>query len=198
MTIEYKGIRRKTTDVLNDYGQAHYVQNARFKRVGELDRRAGLGKSTMAQLAGPVQFMIGAWSSGSFIVNGTGGTVTGNDDPLAYWTGATLRKVVGIAGQPQAPVINSIAASPASPRPYQAGTITFTPDITYDGLSGALLYSWFQTVGPAAPNPSTSGADIFVTDFNGFCLPGPYSFQLTVTTGNLVFSDSLPFDFTVS
>ena len=36
MTIVYQGIRRKTTDVLNDYGQAHYLQNVRLKRVGEL------------------------------------------------------------------------------------------------------------------------------------------------------------------
>ncbi len=85
MTITYKGIRRKTTDVLEDYGQAHYLQNVRLKRVGEIGRRAGLGKSTMAQLAGPVQFMIGGWSNESFIVNGTGGNVSGQEDPRAYW-----------------------------------------------------------------------------------------------------------------
>jgi hypothetical protein len=86
MTIEYKGIRRKTTDVLSDYSQAHYLQNARLKRIGEMGRRAGLGKSTMAQLAGPVQFMIGGWNYEPFIVNGTGGDVTGNSDPLVFWT----------------------------------------------------------------------------------------------------------------
>ncbi len=98
MTIEYKGIRRKTTDILEDYGQAHYVQNVRFKRIGELDRRAGIGKSNMAKLAGPVQFMIGSWNYEPYIINGTGGDVSGNADPLAKWTGATLRIPGGGSG----------------------------------------------------------------------------------------------------
>jgi hypothetical protein len=198
MTIVYQGIRRKTTDVLDDYGQCQYLQNVRLKRVGELARRAGLGKSTMAQQAGPVQFMIGAWSNVPFIVNGTGGNVFGEEDPLAYWTAATMRKVVGAAGQPAAPVINSIAASPASPRPYQAGLITFTPNITYDGLSGPLIYSWIQGGGPAAPTPSTSTASVFATTFGGVCIPGIYSFSLNIDTTLGGFSDNLPFTFTVS
>ena len=98
MTIEYKGIRRKTTAVLSDYGQCHYLQNVRLKRIGELGRRAGLGKSTMAQLAGPVQFMIGCWNYESFIVNGTSGNITGNANPLPQWTGVTLRIPGGDVG----------------------------------------------------------------------------------------------------
>jgi hypothetical protein len=198
MTIVYQGIRRKTTDVLDDYGQCQYLQNVRLKRVGELARRAGLGKSTMAQQAGPVQFMIGAWSNVPFIVNGTGGNVFGEEDPLAYWTAATMRKIIGTTGQPTAPHINSVAASPASPRPYPAGTITFTPNITYDGLSGPLSYAWNSSGGPSAPSPSTSGADIWVTDFTGFCIPGTYFLSLFIQTADLAFSDFLPFNFVVS
>jgi hypothetical protein len=198
MTIVYQGIRRKTTDVLDDYGQCQYLQNVRLKRVGELARRAGLGKSTMAQQAGPVQFMIGAWSNVPFIVNGTGGNVFGEEDPLAYWTAATMRKIIGEAGQPSAPVINSIAASPASPRPYQAGLITFTPNITYDGLSGALIYNWHWSGGPAAPSPSSSVAAVYATTFGAFCIPGTYIFSLTVSTPLGGFSDFFPFTFVVS
>ena len=182
MTILHKGIRRKTTDVLDDYGQAHYLQNVRLKRVGEVGRRAGLGKSTMAQLAGPVQFMIGAWSNVPYIVNGTGGSVTGEEDPLAYWTAATMRIPDGIAAQPQAPTINSVAALPASPQTYVVGVVAFTPNITYDGLSGALNYAWIQTVGPAAPFLPFGTASVYSTDFDFSCIPGLYSFTLTVTT----------------
>jgi hypothetical protein len=199
MTIVYQGIRRKTTDVLDDYGQCQYLQNVRLKRVGELARRAGLGKSTMAQQAGPVQFMIGAWSNVPFIVNGTGGDVFGEEDPLAYWTAATMRKVIGEVGQPANPVINSVSASPPSPQGYTAGVVVFTPNITYDGLSGALSYNWVQTVGPAAPNPPFSADPTWSTNFDGFCIPGLYSFTLTITTALGGFgAGPFPFSFTVS
>jgi hypothetical protein len=194
MTIVYQGIRRKTTDVLDDYGQCQYLQNVRLKRVGELARRAGLGKSTMAQQAGPVQFMIGAWSNVPFIVNGTGGNVFGEEDPLAYWTAATMRKVVGVVGQPAAPVINFVTATPASPQPYPAGVISFSPNITYDGLSGPLLYSWAQIVGPAAPIPSISGVLAFDPNFDFFCIPSTYIFQLSIATTLNGFTDG-PFSF---
>ena len=41
MTIVYQGIRRKTTDVLDDYGQGQYLQNVRLKRVDLLIERDG-------------------------------------------------------------------------------------------------------------------------------------------------------------
>ena len=199
MTIVHKGIRRKTTDVLDDYGQAHYLQNVRLKRVGELDRRAGLGKSNMAQLAGPVQFMIGAWSNEPYVVNGTSGSVTGNSDPLAYWTAATMRIPGGLAGQAVAPVINSITALPASPQAYVAGLITFTPNITYDGLSGALSYQWTQQGGPAAPIPAPPAfTPTWAPTFDGFCIPGIYIFNLGISTALNGFTASLPFTFTVT
>ncbi len=194
MTIVYKGIRRKTTDVLDDYGQAHYLQNVRLKRVGELARRAGLGKSTMAQQAGPVQFMIGAWSNVPFIVNGTGGNVFGQEDPLLYWTGATMRKPIGVTGQPAAPVINFFTCVPPSPQVY-AGSVPFlvTPDITYDGLSGPLTYSWQSIldfmVGSLGPIGPTDGPTC-IYNAPGSSGPGNYiGVALTVIpAGNPLFS----------
>lgn len=202
MTILHKGIRRKTTDVLGDYGQAHYLQNVRLKRVGEMGRRAGLGKSNMAQLAGPVQFMIGAWSNVPYIVNGTGGTVTGNEDPLARWTGATLRIPDGEVGQPVAPVVDSVTADPLSPpATYIIGVVTFTANVTYDGLSGALSYLWLAPMtdggggGSAAAlvndaNPATYSFDFAAT-------PGNYSGSVTVTTQFNGFMTTFPFNYTV-
>lgn len=197
MTILHKGIRRKTTDVLDDYGQVQHLVNVRFKRVGELGRRAGLGKSTMAQLAGPVQFMIGAWSNEPYIVNGTGGDVTGTGNPLAYWTGATLAKPIGVAGQPQAPTIVSITATPASPQAYPVGTVFLTATIDYDGLSGALTYLWQNyNVGAGAPNLVINNANPGEYDFNAGCTPDTYSRGggdgLTVTTALNGFSVQAP------
>ncbi len=200
MTILHKGIRRKTTDVLDDYGQAHYLQNVRLKRVGEVGRRAGLGKSTMAQLAGPVQFMIGAWSNVPYIVNGTGGSVTGEEDPRALWTGATMRIPDGQVGQPAAPTINFITPNPTSPpATYVVGVVTFTADITYDGLSGPLIYAW------TAPDAGFAQAVIIVDDanpasfnFDALCNPGAYNYSLTVTpSGNPGFATMLPTSYTV-
>jgi len=200
MTILHKGIRRKTTDVLADYGQAHYLQNARLKRVGEMGRRAGLGKSTMAQLAGPVQFMIAAWSNEPYIINGTGGSVTGNEDPLALWTAATLRIPDGEVGQPQAPVIVSITPAPPSGTAWIVGQVTFTAVITYDGLSGPLVYLWETNQGgPASPIIITADANPGVYEFNAACIPGDYlNFNFGVSTANDPFlSDSMLFDYTV-
>lgn len=193
MTIQHKGIRRKVTDVLDDYGQAQYLQNVRLKRVGELGRRAGLGKSNMAQLAGPVQFMIGAWSNTSFIVNGTSGTVTGQEDPLAYWTADTKFLPLGAVGvgTPVAPTIDILTSVPAE-GVYTPAYPTFvvTPTITYDGLSGPLTYLWEivnNTTNPSIANPldTTCSCDASAA------APGVFDIRLTVTTlFNPAFSDS--------
>jgi hypothetical protein len=202
MTIQYQGIRRKTTDVLDDYGQAHYLQNVRLKRVGELGRRAGLGKSTMAPLAGPVQFMIGAWSNVPYIVSGTGGDVTGQEDPLSYWTAATMRIPDGQVGQPVAPVINSITANPTSPpASYIIGLVTFTANVTYDGLSGALSYSWSTPMtdgGAGTANATVANANPGIFNFNAAATPGNYADgNLQVSTALNGFVVNLPFAYTV-
>ena len=201
MTIQYKGIRRKTTDVLDDYGQAHYAQNVRFRRIGELDRRSGIGKSNMAQLAGPVQFMIGGWSNEPFIVNGTGGDVTGNSDPLAYWTAATMVIPDGLVGQPVAPVINFIDASPTSPpASYIIGNVVFTPNITYDGLSGTLSYLWTTPMtdgGAGSAVAAVNTASTATFDYGVLATPGLYSGNLQVSTQFNGFTTNLPFFYTV-
>ena len=201
MTIEYKGIRRRTTDVLSDYSQAHYLQNARLKRIGELGRRAGLGKSTMAKLTGPVQFMIGSWNYEPYIVNGTGGDVTGNSDPLAKWTGSTLRIPEGDAGQPSAPVIVSITGAPLVGA-FNQGNTTFTATVTYAGGAGTLAYSWPASMadgfgGVALAVGPTNGLTC-VYNFNGGAPPGSYTgTNFIVTTQFFGLSDTSPFFYTI-
>lgn len=201
MTIIHKGMRRMTTDVLADYGQAHYLQNVRLKRVGEMGRRAGLGKSNMAQLAGPVQFMIGAWSNESFIVSGTSGSVTGTEDPLAYWTGATLRKPDGEGGQAVAPVITSITPTPASPGSYNQGNTSFLAAITYDGLSGPLIYSWTALTQQGFPfnvlTPNDGTVNPCVYNFSAGFPSDAYSGTLTVSTTLHGFSDNEPISYII-
>lgn len=202
MTILHKGIRRKTTDVLDDYGQAHYLQNVRMKRVGEIGRRAGLGKSNMAQLAGPVQFMIGAWSNAPFIVSGTGGAVTGTEDPLAYWTGATFHIPDGLVGQPVAPTIDSVTANPTSPpATYIIGLVTFTAAVTYDGLSGALTYSWTTPMsangGANLAHATVANANPGIFDFDINAIPGLYDGNLQVSTQFNGFVVNFPYSYTV-
>lgn len=198
MTIIHKGIRRLTTDVLADYGQAFYAQNWRYKRTGEIGRRPGLGKSNMAQLAGPVRAMICGNLYFPYLVQITGGDVSATLDPQARWTEPVMFRPDGAAGEPAAPVINSVTALPPSPQAYVAGIVTFTPDITYDGLSGPLIYSWGVAGGPSSPDPSTSAAAVWTTDFNAGCIPGDYFLSLQINTTVGGFSDNFPFQFTVS
>lgn len=195
MTIIHKGIRRKTTDVLGDYGQAYYAQNWRFKRMGEIGRRPGLGKSNMAQLAGPVQAMICGNLYFPYLVqvNDTG-DVEATLNPLPEWAEPVMAIPDGIVGQASAPVINSVALSPASPSGYVVGQVTFTADITYDGLSGPLIYLWSPGSGPGGP-PDTiiNNANPGIFDFTAACIPGVYSgFSLLVTTTAGGFSDFFP------
>ena len=86
MTIIYSGIRRDLTDLLNDYGKAEYAQNVRFTVLGELQRRPGFGKSTMARLAGPVVLITGGFFKEPYIIQVTNnGTVTTTRAPLLIW-----------------------------------------------------------------------------------------------------------------
>jgi hypothetical protein len=143
MSIIHKGIRRKTTDVLDDYGQAHYAQNWRYRLAGEIGRRPGIGKTDMAQQAGPVLLLgFGSYFE-PYVVQMVGGTVVATADPLPLWSDPTLVIPVGVAAEPAAPVINFFTCVPPSPQVY-AGSVPFvaTPDITYDGLSGPLSYQW--------------------------------------------------------
>lgn len=182
MTIIHRGVRRKTTDVLDDYGQAFYAQNWRFKRVGEIGRRPGIGKSTMARLTGPVRSMICGNLFFPYLVqvNDTG-DVNATLDPLAYWGDPLMKIPDGQVGQAAAPVINSMDMSPASGVAYPAGFVTCTANITYDGLSGPLIYNWINTgwaVYPNQPPIPQGGADnTYTWEFVAGCIPGTYSFS---------------------
>jgi len=102
MTIIYRGIKRDVTDLLSDYGQAHYAQNLTFGILGEIGRRAGMGKSTMAKLDGPVVLLSAGWADEPFIVQiTTTGSVVGTRDPNIYWGGGGG----GGGGGPRKPLI---------------------------------------------------------------------------------------------
>jgi hypothetical protein len=203
MTIIHKGIRRKTSDVTEDYGLAYYAQNVRFRRVGEMGRRGGIGKTDMAQQAGPV-LLIGCGSYYEpYVIQVVGSTAISTPDPLTLWADPILIPPDGDAGEPEAPIIQGITPSPASGAPYVVGQVSFLATIVYDGLSGPLTFSWtnFQ-VGPAIPTAIVTNANPGIFEFGGACTPGQYSYAgiggLTVTTALHGFSTTLaPDDYQV-
>ena len=204
MTIIHKGIRRKTTDVLDDYGQAHYAQNWRYRMAGEIGRRPGIGKTDMAKQAGPVLLLgFGSYFE-PYVVQMVGSDVIATADPLPLWADPVMVIPGGQGGTPQAPTIDLITPSPASgTATYPAGTVSFLATVTYDGLSGALSYSWTNfNGGPSIPTQGIDNANPGTYIFDGFCPPGTYSFNgiggLTVSTQFNGFSTTLaPSDYQV-
>lgn len=200
----WRGVDVMLTPVADVPGVSEYQLNTRMKTEGELQRRWGYQSSSIAQQAGRVLNIVSAYvAGGNYLTfdlgNASGplGEVGGFVTPVPPIDGPKWRKPIVIAGTPAAPVIVAVTPSPTSPRPYQAGVVTFTPTITYDGLSGALSYSW-TIGGPAAPIPNTSTAAIFVTNFDGFCIPGNYNGNCGISTQFNGFTASLPFTFVVS
>ena len=204
--MTWLGIRTDITPVADIPGTAEWAANVRLRKADEMQRRYGFLSTAIAKQAGAIRFIIaGNTTRGNFLtfdVDGgdvTGFATTGGADVFPPPPdGPKRRRPRGEGGVPQAPVINSVTALPASPQAYTAGMVVFTPSITYDGLSGPLIYTWNITGGPAAPNPSSSANPTWSTDFDGFCIPGDYFFSLTINTTVGGFSDFFPFTFTVS
>lgn len=92
MTIIHKGIKRKLTDISNDYGAAYYAQNWSFKKLGEIARRPGLGKADMARLNGPVILMAFGNFNEPYIVqfDNSGNVITTRDAYLLWGGGGPL------------------------------------------------------------------------------------------------------------
>jgi hypothetical protein len=187
MTIIHKGIRRKTTDVIDDYGQAYYAQNLRFRRTGEMGRRGGIGKTDMAQQAGPVLLITCGSYYEPYIAQVIGDTVVTTLNPLAKWADPLLPPPDGEVGNPVAPVINFITPNPTSPpATYVVGVVTFTADVTYDGLSGPLSYAWSTPTGGTSAVVIVNNANPASFNFDATCFPDSYAYTLTVTAGAFV------------
>lgn len=194
MTIIHKGVRRKVSDVNDDYGMAYYCQNWRFKRAGEIGRRPGIGKSNMARLTGPVRSMLCGGLYFPYLVQlNNAGDVEATLSPEAKWSDPVMAIPDGGAGEAQAPTILSITPSPASGSPYIVGQVTFTAVVAYDNLSGPLVYLWSgNNGGPSTAQPISVGSNPGIFDFDATCISGNYTgFSLNVSTTN----NPLLFDF---
>ncbi len=198
---QWSGTNVKATPIGAQDGVSLWQQNTRMWVNGELQRRHGMAASNVPPSTNGIIGMATAFTpNGPIILQNDGqGTITGFQQPVAKWGDKYVIRPTGGAGGPAAPTIVAITATPSSPQPYPAGVIAFAPIITYDGLSGPLLYSWAQFVGPAAPTPSTSGVLAFSPNFDFFCIPGVYSFHLTInTTLHGFVNGPFNFNFTVS
>jgi len=151
MTI-HQGIRRDMTDVSNDYGQAHYAQNVRFRILGEAGRRPGIGKSTMAKLDGPVVLIAGGIFNEPYIVQiQDNGTVTTTRNPTIIW------------------------GDPRIPPPVFGPAYLVTATLTWAGNADLDLYGENTTLGGGAvyySNMTTDGLALNV-DAHPVCAAGP-------------------------
>ncbi len=173
---DWKGMNVKRTPVFPDSTLAQLAQNQRFKIKGEMQRRPALAASNLEQLGDPVLSLWQGADFGDYVISQTSGNLYGDRDPNMLWGETRLIPPIIIVGQPAFPVINSITPSPVSPGTYVAGQVSFLADVTYDGLSGPLVYSW-QTAnaGGAIPTIIVDNANPGIFDYNASCIPDIYN-----------------------
>lgn len=200
--IAWQGLSSKTSAVDSTVGISAYQENTRLRIDGELQRRWGMIASGLPKQDGPI-LLIASAIRGNFLTFDIGGGEVDGFSPLPPPTidGPKWKKPQVIGGNPQPPVIDSITFSPTSPpATYVIGNVTMTANVTYDGLSGPLLYDWPNDIfglgipGATAPRLSAVG-NVAVYTFDFSCTPGAYPFQLTVDTN--LFNASLPTSYTV-
>lgn len=204
--MEWKGIRTNITDVLSDFSVPETQIGTDMRIKGELGRRPGFQSTSIAKQAGPIRYIMSAFPPNrpflTFDIGGaSAGTVIGTEDAPPPPPPHKRRPPIVVGGQPVAPVINSITANPTSPpATYVIGNVTFTPNITYDGLSGALIYSWLDPMtdgGIATAFAADPNVEVPTFDFNAGCTPGNYGGLLSVSTTINGFSANFPFIYTV-
>ena len=187
--MTWLGLNRDTTPVDPRPGVSELQTNTHLRVANELQRRWGFQSSSIAKQDGPILGIASAdWAGGNFItfLNGTASPtsyeMTGTSPPPAQPPGPKRRRPVVVAGNPVAPVINFITPTPASPG-TAGGASSFLANITYDGLSGALTYTWstmnqggmpFAMIPVNAQNVNPGVYQFGSSDF--------YSYSLTVTT----------------
>ena len=203
--MTWLGIARDTTSVDPRPGVSEFQANTRMRVSGELQSRWGYLSSAIAQQAGPILGIASAnGATGNFLTFNLGGAAPGEVDGFspvpAQPVGPKRRKPVVVVGNPTAPVINSITPSPTSPpATYIIGVVTFTASVTYDGLSGPLIYAWTQPDNAGLkPLIIVDNANPASFNFNAVCIAGSYGYSLTVTaSGNPALNATLPTSYTV-
>lgn len=206
MTI-WRGIQTHTTPVDSTTGISEWQQNTRMLKAGELQRRTGFQSTAIAKQAGAIYEIMSATGLGSnFLTFDLGATIDGRTTAAGSIdvfppppVGPKRRRPDVVAGNPVAPVINFVTYDPTSPpATYIVGVVTFTANVTYDGLSGPLSYSWATpTGGFANAVPIVDNANPGSFNFDATCFPDAYNYSLTVQTGNLAFSDTHNDSYTV-
>lgn len=208
--MTWLGIIRDSTPVDPRPGVSELQFNTRMQVVNEMQVRWGYLSSAIAQQSGPILGIASAnGATGNFLTFDLGSATqgftglgpTGIDILPPQPVGPKRRKPVVIAGNPVAPVINFVTPSPTSPpATYIIGVVTFTANVTYDGLSGPLAYAWSTPIsgGILQPVVIVNNANPGSFNFDVTCTPGNYSYTLTVTPlGNPLLFATLPTSYTV-
>lgn len=207
--MDWLGIRTDVTPVADMPGAAEAAFGVRLRKAGELQRRWGFLSSSIAKQSGPIRYIVASNRPGNnFITLGTDSspngfaTDGGGDVFPPPPVGPKRRRPMGDAGTAAPPVINFITADPPDPGFYPAGLVTFTPSITYDGLSGPLIYSWQASMTDGFLQANISGPTnnpTAIYDFDGAALPALYEALagLTVSTTFNGFSANLQYFYTV-
>lgn len=199
MSADWKGMDQKSTPVYPDATLATVAQNQRFRVKGEMQRRPGLAASNLTKLSDPILSMYGGADYSGYLITQTTGTLTGDRDPAMLWGDVRIIPPTVLKGNPVAPVVNFVIFTPTSPpATYIIGVVTMAANITYDGLSGALSYSWSTpSSGFANAANITTNANPASFDFDASCTPGAYNYTLTVTTALNGFVTNFPDTYTV-
>jgi hypothetical protein len=191
---KWQGVNTAYTPIADQGDFCEYLQCARLRTTGEMQRRKGYQSSGIPQQGQILNIAAGFPVSGQMIAfdqpSGVVVGFSGTNFPVPPVRPRQPRPPVIVGAIPVAPVITNVTPTGAA---YVAGAQIFFPTITYDGLSGALIYAWSYTGGGPGgpPSPATGTTPTWSTNFDGFHTPGGYFLQLIVTTTTNGFTSNI-------
>lgn len=101
--VDWKGVKRKSTPIINDRGAMFFQQNSRMTIANEIGRRHGMAQSNVPNLGTQIIGLATAWTpNGPVVVQQTqsGGTttLTGSNGIHALWGDVALTPPTGAVG----------------------------------------------------------------------------------------------------
>ncbi len=126
-TTKWRGTSRKTTPV-DPRRVSHYQENTRLTVDGELRRRRGMARTSLAKQSTAILNIMPAF--GNMITQGDAGTVDGGTTPTAQWGDVQLRAPTGTFYLSTAPATYTISATATTS--FAEGVIIFASLTTFE------------------------------------------------------------------